>query len=233
MIPGAKVWKPYWVDVHGAFLDISAEYGKDPFTSFHVGVLKVRPGKEYPDRPDVLEFYDGDGLTTTHFYVFTYDPFDILEFFKSICNSYKGWRDNVSATRQPAQFQCEVKPPGFFSGNLIWNVQADAILMGKAGQPPTRVPLQDIVSITPMTNPSKVAVFKFATKQNQDPVEERCVGLDQMKILIDAIYTNAFILKLPPPDAAGPAPPAGEAPPPIADVVTEKTRVAEKHRYNF
>jgi hypothetical protein len=38
-------------------------------------------------------------------------------------------------------------------------------------------------------------------KQNHDPVEEWCMALDQMKTLIDAIYTNAFVLKLHPPDA--------------------------------
>jgi hypothetical protein len=207
MLPGAKTWKPYWVEIRGPFLDISAEYGKDPFTSFHIGVLKVRPSKEYPDRPDVLEFYDGDGFTATHFYVFTYDPFDILDFFKGICSAYTGWRDNVQATRRPLSFQCEVKPPGFFSGNVVWNVTPDAILIGKAGQTPARIALQDLVSITPMTNASKVAMFRFATKQNPDPVEDRCMALDQMKNLIDAIYTNAFILKLPPPEAA-PAPAA-------------------------
>jgi hypothetical protein len=199
MLPGAKTWKPYWVEIHGSFLDISAEYGKDPFTSFHIGVLKVRPSKEYPDRPDVLEFYDGDGLTATHFYVFTYDPFDILDFFKGICNSYKNWRDTVTSQRRTLSFQCEVKPPGFFAGNVIWNVQADAILIGKSQQTPARTALTDVVSVTPMTNASKAAMFKFATKQNPDPVEERCMALEQMKGLLDAIYTNAFILKLPPP----------------------------------
>jgi hypothetical protein len=204
MLPGAKSWKPYWVEVHSNFLDISAEYGKDPFTCFHIGVLKVRPSKEYPDRPDVLEFYDGDGLTATHFYVFTYDPFDILDFFKQICNSYKVWRDTVTAQRRPLTFQCEVKPPGFFAGNVNWIVQPDRILIGKAGQTPTTSLLADLLSITPLTNASKPAIFKFATKQNPDPVEERCTTLEQMKTLLDAIYTNAFILKLPPPEAAAP-----------------------------
>jgi hypothetical protein len=39
MLPGAKTWKPYWVVIHNVWLDISAEYGKEPFTSFHIGVL--------------------------------------------------------------------------------------------------------------------------------------------------------------------------------------------------
>jgi hypothetical protein len=208
MLPGAKAWKPYWVEVRGSFLDISAEYGKDPFTSFHIGVLKVRPSKDYPDRPDVLEFYDGDGFTATHFYAFTYDPFDILDFFKQICNAYKGWRDSATAQRRPLSFQCEVKPPGLFAGNLVWNVQADRILIGKQGQNPTARALADLVSITPLTNSSKAALFKFATKQNPDPVEEKCANLEQMKNLLDAIYTNAFILKLPPPEPAAPEPAA-------------------------
>jgi hypothetical protein len=211
MLPGAKTWKPYWVEVRGNFLDISAEYGKDPFTSFHIGVLKVRPSKDYPDRPDVLEFYDGDGFTATHFYVFTYDPFDILDFFKLICNAYKEWRETVTTRRRTLAFQCEVKPPGFFAGNVIWNVQPDRILIGKQGTTPAAHALADLVSITPLTNSSKAAIFKFATKQNADPVEERCQTLEQMKNLLDAIYTNAFILKLPPPEAAPPAP--EQAPP--------------------
>jgi hypothetical protein len=216
MLPGAKTWKPYWVEVRNNFLDISSEYGKEPFTSFHIGVLKVRPSKEYPDRPDVLEFYDGDGLTTTHFYVFTYDPFDILDFFKSICNSYKAWREAVTTQRAPLTFQCEVKPPGFFAGNVVWNVQADAILIGKQGQTPTRTALADVVSVTPVTNSSKVALFKYATKQNTDLVENRCMVLDQMKGLLDAIYTNAFILTLPaaPPREPSAPPGVGADPPP-------------------
>jgi hypothetical protein len=210
MLPGAKTWKPYWVEIRGAFLDIAAEYGKDPFTSFHIGVLKVRPSKEYPDRPDVLEFFDGEGFTTTHFYVFTYDPFDILEFFKSICTAYKSWRETVSKQRTPKNAQAEVKPPGFFTGQVVWNVQADRIQIGKQGQNPTPTLLTDIVSITPATNSSKPGLFKFATKQNQDAVEEKCGNLEQMKVLLDAIYTNYFIVKLPPP---GDEPPP-QAPPP-------------------
>jgi hypothetical protein len=58
MVPGAKAWKPYWVEIREHWLDISGEYGKDPFTSFHIVVLKVRPSRDYPDRPDVLEFCD-------------------------------------------------------------------------------------------------------------------------------------------------------------------------------
>jgi hypothetical protein len=201
MLPGAKTWKPYWVEIRGSFLDIAAEYGKEPFTSFHIGVLKVRPSKEYPDRPDVLEFYDGEGFTTTHFHVFTYDPFDILEFFKTICTAYKGWRDQVTQQRATKTFQCEVKPPGFFTGQVVWNVQPDRILIGKQGQTPTPTLLSDIVSITPTTNPSKPAIFKFATKQSQDAAEQKCGTLEAMKNLLDAIYTNQFILKLPAPDA--------------------------------
>jgi hypothetical protein len=216
MLPGAKTWKPYWVEVRDGWLDISAEYGKDPFTSFHIGVLKVRPSKDYPDRPDVLEFYDGDGFTATHFYVFTYDPFDILEFFKAICNAYKGWREAVTQQRTAQSFQCEVKPPGFFSGNVIWTVQPDRILIGKQGQNPAPTLLTDVASITPLTNPSRAAYFTFATRQNANPVEERCMGLDQMKGLLNAIYTNAFILKLPPPDAE-PAPAAPPAPEPAPE----------------
>jgi hypothetical protein len=212
MLPGAKTWKPYWVEIRGSFLDIAAEYGKDPFTSFHIGVLKVRPSKEYPDRPDVLEFYDGEGFTTTHFYVFTYDPFDILEFFKSICLAYKSWRETVSKQRSPKTAQAEVKPPGFFAGQMIWNVQPDRILIGKQGQTPAPTLLTDIVSITPATNASKAGLFKFATKQATDPLEEKSTNLEQMKTLLEAIYTNQFILKLPPP---GEEPPAGApAPPP-------------------
>jgi hypothetical protein len=65
-----------------------------------------------------------------------------------------------------------------------------------------------------MTNPSRAAYFKFATRQNPDPVEERCMGLEQMKNLLDAIYTNAFILKLPPPEAQPPEPRPEAADPP-------------------
>jgi hypothetical protein len=201
MLPGAKTWKPYWVEIRGSFLDISAEYGKDPFTSFHLGVLKVRPSKDYPDRPDVLEFYDGDGFTQTHFYVFTYDPFDILEFFKTLCTAYKGWREAVTQQRSPKTFQCEVKPPGFFTGQVVWNVQADRILIGKQGQTAAPTLLSDITSVTPTTNSSKPAILKVAVKPNTEPVEQKCGNVEQMKNLIDAIYTNQFILKLPPPDA--------------------------------
>jgi hypothetical protein len=102
---------------------------------------------------------------------------------------------------------------------VIWNVQPDRILIGKQGQKPTSHALADLVLVTPLTNSSKTAIFTFATKQNQDPVEERCATLEQMKGLINAIGTNAFILKLPPPDpmaqsAAAPrlaAEPSGDA----------------------
>jgi hypothetical protein len=93
-----------------------------------------------------------------------------------------------------------VKAPGFFSGSVIWNVQSDTILIGKQGQTASPTPLPDIISATPLTNPSRATSFKFATQQNRDPVEERCTALDRMKALLDAIYTNAFILKIPSPE---------------------------------
>lgn len=199
MFPGAKSWKPYWVEIREYYLDISTEYAKEPFTSYHIGVLKVRPSKDYPDRPDVLEFYDGDGFTSTHFFVFTYDPFDILEFFKTICTAYKGWREKVTEQRQPLEFQCEVKPPGFFSGNVTWKVYQDRITIGKQGANPSTVMISDVVSITPGNNPSKAGTFRFATKQQTEPVDNKCTTIESMKKLLDAIYTNQFIPKLPPP----------------------------------
>lgn len=204
MLPGAKNWKPYWVDIREQFLDISTEYGKEAFTSFHIGVLKVRPSKDYPDRPDVLEFYDGDGFTATHFHVFTYDPFDILEFFKKICNAYKEWRQNISQHHEAKTLQCEVKPPGFFAGIVTWSVYADHIDIGKGNQT-TCVQLSDIIAVTPVANPSKSAQFKFASK-NQDPSEQRCTTMDNMKRLLDAIYTNKYIQKYPTPAEAAPVP---------------------------
>lgn len=197
MLPNAKTWKPYWVEIRRPFLDISTEYGKEAFTSFHLGILKVRPSKDFPDRPDVLQFYDGDGLTTTEFSVFTYDPFDILEFFKEVANTYKEWRDQVLSQRKPiVDVQQEVRPPGFFAGAVVWNVQADRILIGKPNQAQqTTVMLQDIISVTSSANQRSTTSFKFATKASSDPVEERCASLDGMKKLLDAIYTNAFLLK--------------------------------------
>jgi hypothetical protein len=181
----------------------------------HIGVLKVRPSREYPDRPDVVEFYDGDGLTTTRFFVFTYDPFDILEFFKSICTAYKSWRGTVTSRREPLLFQCEVKPTGFFASAVQWKVEPTRILIGKPGQTQTPILLQDVLSITPMTLSSRPGLFKFATKQSPEPTEYKAVGLDEMKKLLDAIYTNIFILRLPPentqtsPHADVPAPSEG------------------------
>jgi len=197
ILPGQKTWKPYWVEIRDHFLDISTEYGKEAFTSFHIGVLKVKPSKEYPDRPDVLQFYDGDGLTSTNFgfHVFTYDPFDILEFFKAICASYKEWRETVEREMSPIQFQCDIKPPGFFSGNVEWKVSADRITIGKSGREETVILLKDQISVTPSSNPSHTAYFKYSTKANPDPGEHRCQTLDVMKKLLDAIYTNAYIIR--------------------------------------
>ena len=196
ILPGAKTWKPYWVEIREEYLDVSTEYGKEPFTSFHIGVLKVRPSKDYPDRPDVLEFYDGDGFTQVHFYVFTYDPFDILEFFKSICASYKEWREKIDNNPNPTTFQCEVKPPGFFSGNVEWKVFQDRIVIGKGGREDNLF-LKDLVTITPSANPSHVAYFKYSTKLNNELGEHRCMNLENMKKFLNSIYTNAYILKKP------------------------------------
>ena len=211
MFPGQKTWKPYWVEIRDRFfLDISAEYAKEPFTSFHLGVLKVRPSKDYPDRPDVLEFYDGEQFTQTSFWVFTYDPFDILEFFKNVCNAYKEWRQTVTQTRTPVvDRKFEVKPPGFFAGNVFWTIQEDKILIGKQNQTPTVHSIQD-VQITPVTNTSRTGYFKLTLK-GQDPLEEKCMNMEDMKKLLDAVYTNRFILKYPAEEAA-PAPVAEPAP---------------------
>lgn len=195
ILPGAKTWKPYWVEIRDNFLDISTEYGKEPFTSFHLGIMKVRPSKDFPDRPDVLEFYDGDELTQAHFYVFTYDPFDILEFFKAVCASYKSWRDNILNERKPHTFNCEVKPPGFFSGNVEWKVLNDRITIGKSGREEQVILLKDLDRVTPSANSSHVAYFRYSLKQGGDKDEHRCQSIDNMRRLLDAIYTNKFILK--------------------------------------
>jgi len=213
VLPGSKVWKPYWVEIKGCWLDISAEYGKEPFTSFHIGVLKVRPSKEYPDRPNVLEFYDGDGFTQVHFYVFTYDPFDILDFFKSICDEYKKWRSEARAP--PAPVSCDVKPIGLFQSNQTWTVYSDKITYRKPGKDETaQTPLSEISSITPSANSSHVAYFKFTgSRQNSDPVEQKCSTLDQMKALLNAFYTNRFLAS-PQANTVQQAPAAAPAPEP-------------------
>lgn len=212
MLPGAKSWKPYWVDIRDNFLDISTEFGKDPFTSYHIGVLKVRPSKEYPDRPDVLEFYDGDGFTATHFFVFTYDPFDILEFFKKVCNAYKTWRQQILESRQTKTYSCDIKPPGFFAGNVTWTVTQANIEISKGNQIQQTIPLSDINTVTPTAIQNKSAQFKFSWKQQSDVAEYRCSSLDNMKKLLDAIYTNRFIEKNPPSQPAAPSPAAEQAP---------------------
>ena len=205
ILPGTKTWKPYWVDIRDGFLDIATEYGKDPFTSFHIGVLKVRPSKEFPDRPDVLEFYDGDGFTQVHFYVFTYDPFDILEFFKTICANYKQWRETIQNEKQPKEFSCDVKPPGFFAGQVQWNVTKDSITIRKGGKDESVIPIESLQSITPCPNPSKVASFKYTVKNGSENNEHKCASLDSMKKLLDAIYTNAFLRKSETEPAAAPS----------------------------
>jgi hypothetical protein len=195
ILPGAKTWKPYWIEIRDCFLDISTEYGKEPFTSFHIGVLKVRPSKEFPDRPDVLEFYDGDGLTQVRFYVFTYDPFDILEFFKAICAKYKEWREKIQNDKQPITYSCDVKPPGFFAGQVQWNVSKDNITIKKGGKEESVIPIENLTTITPCANSSKPNSFKYTTKSGGDNSEHKCTTLDNMKQLLDAIYTNAYIHK--------------------------------------
>ena len=192
MFQGAKTWKPFWVEVKDNFLNISTECGKEAFTSFHIGVLKVRPSKEYPDRPDVLEIYDGDGFTTTSFFVFTYDPFDILEFFKQVCDAYKGWRDGV-ASKGPIEYQCEVKPPGFFSGNVTWHVEPDRISVQKNNVQQNTIMLNEN-KFTPQWNQSKAGLFKL--QKGSGASEIKCTSNQQMKELLNAIYTNAFIMKL-------------------------------------
>ena len=196
ILPGQKTWKPYWVEIReDGFLDISSEYGREAFTSFHIGVLKVRPSKEYPDRPDVLEFYDGDGFTQVHFYVFTYDPFDIIEFFKGISATYKQWRDKVSNSPTPLTFQCDIKPPGFFSGLVTWKVEANRSVITKGGKVESVIQLSQLQNITPCANSSKANTFKYTLKNGGDNSEHRCQSLENMKKLLDAIYTNAYILK--------------------------------------
>ena len=104
-------------------------------------------------------------------------------------------RQNISTSHEPKTFKCEVKPPGFFAGNVIWNVSADRIDVGKGNQTQTYL-LSDVIAVTPVANPSKSAQFKFASK-NSDPSEQRCMTMDNMKKLLDAIYTNKFIQKYP------------------------------------
>ena len=195
ILPGQKTWKPYWVEIRDdGFLDISSEYGKEAFTSFHIGVLKVRPSKDYPDRPDVLEFYDGDGFTDVRFWVFTYDPFDILEFFKGICATYKQWREKVSNNPTPLSFQCDIKPPGFFSGQVTWKVDATKVVITKGGKEESVIQLNQLTHITPCANSSKANTFKYSLKTGSDNGEHKCTSLANMKQLLDAIYTNKYIL---------------------------------------
>ena len=197
MFQGAKAWKPYWVEIKDNFLDISNESGKEPIVSFHIGVLKVRPSKDYPDRPDVLEFYDGDGFTNTCFFVFTYDPFDFLSFFKDICSAYKGWRDDVTQKRTPIEETCEIKQGGFFSGVNVWAVDKDKIrILTKNNQLQTTIQLTDNFKFTPAWNSSKGCTFKPQLKPNENQNEVKCSSNQDMKKLLNAIYTNAFILKL-------------------------------------
>ncbi|OHT03661.1 hypothetical protein TRFO_28842 [Tritrichomonas foetus] len=190
-------FKPYWVEIHEPFLDISAEYAKEPFTSFHLGVLKVAATKDFSDRPDVLEFTGTDNMTSAHFYVFTYDPFDILDFYKMTSAAIKKWKEQVAAKKEKISFQAEVKPTGIsiFKSNFTWSVQPDKVSVGKGSQASDNTLYNEIVSLTPIGIPSKPATFKFVTKQSPEGNDQRCTSVDQMKGLMNAVFNNWYLLK--------------------------------------
>ncbi|KAH0794477.1 hypothetical protein GPJ56_001502 [Histomonas meleagridis] len=194
MIQGAKTWKPYWVEVKDNFINISADNGKEPFVSYHIGVLKVRPTNNYADRPDVLEFYDGDGFTSVSFFVFTYDPFDILDFFNQVCFAYKSWRESVATDRQPIKgYQCSnIKVPGIFTGNTTWQLESDRINILKSNAIQNTINLKDM-KITPLW---KGGAFKLQITSTGNETEYK-LDNQHMRELLDKIYKNAFILKLP------------------------------------
>lgn len=191
----AKSWKPYWVTINGQFMDISTDYGKDIIASFHIGVMKVRPSKDYPDRPDVLEFYPGDeNLTFAGFHVFTYDPFDILKFFKDICSAYKSWRDDVAARMTPIITSRDIKSSAIFASSNTWKVEKDKIVVMRSNQLQSTIPLSENYRFT--TKYDKPYTFAAQVKEGENGQDQKCQNIADMKELLNAIYTNAFILKL-------------------------------------
>ena len=188
-----KGWKTYWVEIKDSFLEISTEYQKPPFIAFHLGTLKVRPTKNFPEKPDVLEFYDEEGFSKASFFVFTYDPFDILQFFNDVSNTFKSWRERVSSERRRLQFNGEIKQSGFLSRPYKWTVSETSVTIPKGGKdevvPFTR---EEIGFFTPSIKSGKIGVFTYTSKNSQE-TEYKCTDLAQMKELLDAIYTNEYI----------------------------------------
>ena len=190
-----KGWKSFWVVLRDCWLDISTENGKEPFSSFHLGILKVRPCQEFQDYPNVLEFFDDEGFTDIRFYAFSYDPYDFLEFFKAICEIYKKWRNNLKDYPLPKGCQCEVKASTFLAPSIVWIVHPEKIILKKAGKDSSTILLQDIQQCNPSCTTSRIGYFKYVTKKpNSEPIESKCINLEQMKTLLDSIYTNKFLL---------------------------------------
>ena len=187
-------FKPYWVTVRDQFLDLSADYGKDPFTSFHLGVLHVQAARDFTERPDVLEFVSNDGMMNTHFFVFTYDPFDILDFYKMAVQAGKKWNEELIMKSEMVTLKSvDVKSSGFIKSNTQYNVFPDHISIGKTNT--TDVYYKDIVSLTPVPNPKTIASFRLATTQNQNGSEQICTSIEQFKKLMNAVFSNWVLIK--------------------------------------
>ena len=187
-LPGAKGWKSYWVNINKEWLEIAEDCDKGPFTAFHIGILRAKPSKDFPDRPDVLEFFDGEGFANIHFYAFSYDPFDFYEFTKFVSSSFRNWQDTVMSSRQTKTYSCEVKSQKkFFSTNSSWQVCPDRIRRGKNSE----ITFSEITNVIPCSSSSHS--FKFVTKREE--FEERCPDLATMKELLGALYNNMFIWK--------------------------------------
>ncbi len=180
-------------------MNISVEYGKEPFTSFHLGVLKLRLSKDFPDRPDVIEFYaDQECFSSIRFHVFTYDSFDTLNFFSQVCKANKKWKEDIVGRKiEPSRVQItNLKPPGFFNGTQVWTVQENRIMINKTGKDDQNSVLLESICVTPSASPSHPMSFRYSPNPSTDPILIKCPSINEMKQLLDAIYNNAFIQKV-------------------------------------
>lgn len=204
---GKKEWKPFWVSFDNFYLNISQEHGKDPIVSYHIGVMQIKLSTEHPDKPDVLEFVPMEGFTSVSFCVFTYDPFDIINFYKTFKEKKTEW-ENAIRSNPPIVLQSpiEVKTTNLISKTLVWSVNETFVSRVKRGSDQSmNVYFNEIKSVTPINNPSHVGSFSFVFNDTSN--EYRPKDLQSMRTLLNAIYFNkAKMLSLQTPEE--PAPPA-------------------------
>ncbi|EAY13875.1 hypothetical protein TVAG_044370 [Trichomonas vaginalis G3] len=186
LLPSSKVWKKYWINFNGQFLDICVDEMTAPFAVLHLGIHKIRPTQSFP-YPNVFEFYEEIKITDSSVFFYSYDIMDTFDFFKKTHDAFVKWKMFIANEKSPKSYICDLtkQKNRIMKSSVQCSVQPEKVILGKGSKELKSFPYDGTQLFSPTYDLEKPSLLIGPDKE-----EYRANTIEDFKDLLEAIYFN-------------------------------------------